>query len=170
MKVLRVYLIKRRKLLKLIFLLLFTSMNLFAASEYPLAPDPRLTPGSFCNQPDAYRYPENIPYCNRESLIIGVKEDVFNEYRRKGYRLDPRTRSDYKIDHLVPLCAGGSNEADNLWPQHKSLYIHTDTLESTGCDKLKTGRITQAAVVRLIIEAKRNVSTSINTLRYLQSL
>jgi hypothetical protein len=32
---------------------------------------------------------------------------------------------DYEIDHLIPLCLGGSNVFSNLWPQaRRSIEAH----------------------------------------------
>jgi hypothetical protein len=33
------------------------------------------------------------------------------------YGLPPGTHPDYEIDHLIPLCLGGSDDPSNLWPQ-----------------------------------------------------
>jgi hypothetical protein len=139
----------------------------FYKAEFPQGPLEELTPGSLCSRPSSYRYEEHIPYCNR-NVDSHLKADVISEYRHEGYRLN--NRKDYKIDHLIPLCAGGSNREDNLWPQHRSIYVITDPLESVGCEKLKEGKIKQAALVKLIIEAKRNISIAPKTLNYLKNL
>jgi hypothetical protein len=156
----------------LILILISSSLHadVSAIREFPVAPESMLTPGSLCDRPDSYRYPERIPYCERDSLDTRIKDEVFKEYRENGYRLNPKHRSDYKIDHLIPLCAGGSNREDNLWPQHKTLYVLTDPLEPLGCDKLKQGKITQAVLVHLIISAKVNLSLVRPTLEYLRKL
>lgn len=62
-----------------------------------------------------YRYPEHIAYCERD-VTTQTKNDVFATYRNElGFKLDVRNRANYKIDHFIPLCAGGSNHEDNLW-------------------------------------------------------
>ncbi len=137
--------------------------------EYPKGPEATLTPGSKCVRPDEYRYPEKIPYCSR-NVDSSLKADVFQEYRNNGWRLDPKTRSSYKIDHLIPLCAGGSNHEDNLWPQHVSVYTQTDMLESVGCEKLSQAKIKQADLIQRILAAKKNLSLVKDTLSYLQAL
>lgn len=160
--------------MKFLLILLFTSTsilaNVYDLKEFPTVPDRNLTPGSLCDKPDSYRYPERIAYCDRESLDTRIKAEIFDDYRHHGYRLSPNTRSDYKIDHLIPLCAGGSNREDNLWPQHKSLYTLTDPLEPLGCEKLKQGRISQAILVNLIKSAKMNHSLIGPTMEYLRKL
>jgi hypothetical protein len=138
-------------------------------AEYPKGPETQLTPGSYCDRPDTYRYPERIAYCNRD-VDPQLKADVFKEYRNQGYRLDLKHRNDYKIDHLIPLCAGGSNHEDNLWPQHVSIYTLTDPLESVGCEKLKAGKIKQVDLVALIISAKKDLSLVKKTLGILNGL
>lgn len=159
--------------MKFLCVLLFFTSFAFAdvsyKAEYPKGPDAVLTPGSLCDRPDAYRYPERVPYCNRD-VDPSLKADIFQNYRNNGFRLDPKTRGDYKIDHLIPLCAGGSNHEDNLWPQHVSVYNQTDPLESVGCEKLKDAKIKQADLIQLIQEAKRDLTKVSSTLQYLQRL
>jgi hypothetical protein len=154
-----------------LILILLCSSSLFAfGAEFPRTPDLRLTPGSLCDRPDSYRYKERIAYCERDSMDPSIKNDVFEEYRHKGFRLNPADRYDYKIDHLIPLCAGGSNLENNLWPQHKTIYQETDPLEALGCEKLKIGKITQADLVKKILAAKRNLSLVPQTLQYLNNI
>lgn len=158
--------------MKFLVLLMMFSQTLLSypfIAEYPQGPDAVLTPGSLCDRPDEYRYRERIPYCSRD-VDTRIKEDVFREYRQNGFRLDPRKRRDYKVDHLIPLCAGGSNRENNLWPQHVSIYTKTDPLESIGCEKLKAGRIKQQKLVQMILDAKRNLRLVPQTLRALQRL
>lgn len=160
--------------MKQLFLgLLLISTSLLAApvfkAEFPQGPDTSLTPGALCDRPDSYRYPEKIAYCNREVDTM-LKNDVFREYRHNGYRLKLNNRSDYKIDHLIPLCAGGSNRETNLWPQHISIFKVTDPIESLGCEKLKIAKIKQAQLVKLIIATKRDLSLVPKTLKYLKNL
>jgi hypothetical protein len=158
--------------LKFLFLTLLFSTSLFAQTyraEFPTGPVAKLTPGSLCVRPDARRYPEQINYCNR-NVGGDLKADVFREYRLEGFRLTPSNRSQYKIDHLIPLCAGGSNSEDNLWPQHSSIFVRTDSLESVGCEKLKDAKIKQADLIKLILAAKKDLSLVSKTLQYLQKL
>ena len=153
----------------LFLLLIISSLNAFAI-DFPQSPHPQVTPGSLCDTPTEYRYPEHINYCERD-VSPGEKEIIFEIYRRKvGYTLNIRDRSDYKIDHYIPLCAGGSNKQNNLWPQHKSVFNVTDPLESVGCEKLKTARITQRDLVQLIQLAKLNLREVPRVLKHLQSL
>lgn len=155
----------------LLLVLLCISTQVFAGykAEYPKTPEISMTPGSLCTSPSSYRYQERIPYCNRD-VDSQLKDEVFREYRNAGYRLTPGTRSSYKIDHFIPLCAGGSNRENNLWPQHKSVYELTDPIEFVGCQKLKDGRIKQAELIDLIVTAKRDLSQAREVLDYLNHL
>lgn len=126
------------------------------AADYPFAPDARLTNGALCTTPSEYRYPEQIPYCERD-VATATKNDIFVAYRRLGYILPSGSRKDYKIDHYIPLCMGGSNQTTNLWPQHITLYTKTDPLEKAICDKMKAGRMEQSAGVRMIKAVKNNL-------------
>ena len=153
---------------------LFLLLNLVAAQafafDFPTSPNPQVTPGSLCDRPTEYRYPEHINYCERD-VSSDLKNKIFDDYRKRlGYTLDLRNRSDYKIDHFIPLCAGGSNYQTNLWPQHKSVFNLTDPLESVGCDKLKAAKITQADLIKLIMLAKLNLQEVPRVLQKLQSL
>lgn len=159
------------KLIVSTFLVLFSilaSAGTYIA-EFPMGPLDSITPGKLCERPAEYRYPERIPYCARD-VDPRLKADVFREYRNQGYRLDPKDRKSYKIDHLIPLCAGGSNDETNLWPQHVTIYEQTDRMEALGCEKLKEGKILQADLVELIITTKKNLTLVPQTMSYLNNL
>lgn len=125
-------------------------------AEYPTSPIRALTPGELCSTPTEFRYPEQIPYCERD-VSTELKEHIFEMYRREGFELPASHRSSYKIDHFIPLCAGGANTIENLRPQHKTVYELTDSLEKLACDKLKTGKITQRQIVGMIKRAKMDL-------------
>ena len=86
-----------------------------------------------------------------------------------GYTL-PGQRADYKIDHFIPLCAGGSNSKNNLWPQHHSVYEVTDPMEGLGCEKLSLGKISQKALIQKLKAAKYDHSLVPGTLQFLNAL
>jgi hypothetical protein len=54
---------------------------------------------------------------------------------------------DYEIDHLIPLCLGGSNDPSNLWPQLRRSIEKTwngeakDRLEHRLCEMVCQGKI-----------------------------
>ncbi|HXH74852.1 MAG TPA: hypothetical protein VNJ08_07795 [Bacteriovoracaceae bacterium] len=157
------------KLLTLVSLMLASSLTFSYTAEFPKNPVGTLTPGSLCERASEYRYPEQIAYCKRD-VSSTQKRDIFEDYRGLGFNLDPRKRSSYKIDHYIPLCAGGSNRDDNLWPQHISIYTITDPMEGLGCEKLLAAKIKQKELVRLIKLVKNDLSKATSTIRYLQSL
>lgn len=153
----------------LFFILTLFAFNAYSLS-YPKGPDLKITPGTLCDRPDSYRYAEQIPYCERD-VSSQLKAEIFETYRAElGYTLDPKTRSSYKIDHFIPLCAGGSNEETNLWPQHITVYQITDPIESLGCEKLKGGYITHKNLLSLVRKAKLNLSEAPAVLKTLQAL
>lgn len=154
-------------LMKKFLLLLIISLPAMAL-DYPLGPHPKLTPGSLCDTPDSYRYKERIAYCERD-VSRDSKDHIFRNYERLGYRFKPNERSSFKIDHYIPLCAGGSNYDNNLWPQHISVYKQTDAIEALGCEKLRDGKLTQRQLVQLIKEVKNDLSLAREYLRELQS-
>lgn len=151
----------------LLFALLSLTFNAFG-NNFPLSPDLRLTPGALCTTPSEFRYPEQIPYCARE-VHPRLKDQVFLNYRQLGYSLSG-DRSDYKVDHFIPLCLGGSNDITNLWPQNQMIYEQTDALEQVACDVLTQGRISQYDVVRLVTDAKMDLRKVPETIKLLRSL
>ena len=54
---------------------------------------------------------------NRGRMTAARRDEVLLRYG-----LPPGHHPDYEIDHLIPLCLGGADDASNLWPQpHKSI-------------------------------------------------
>lgn len=154
--------------LYLAFVLTLLSLNAFAGNPYPKGPDLQFTPGSLCTTPDSYRYPEKIPYCERE-LNSAMKEFIFIKYRKLGFSLSG-DRGQYKVDHFIPLCAGGSNNEDNLWPQYYTISQRTDLIETRGCEVLAKGRISQKDLIELIMKAKLDLKAAPEVLKQLNKL
>lgn len=144
------------RIVSIVLVALF-SISAQAKSYYPKNPDPKLTPGSVCKHANYYRYPERVAYCNRNVDRDEKKQVIRNYEQQLGYRIEPGQRGSFKIDHLIPLCAGGSNEMDNLWPQHKTIYEITDPMEPLICEKMAAGRLKQAKAIELIHRAKNNL-------------
>lgn len=163
------------KLASLMVLALFISSMIgpkaFAFGQnFPTVPNMSMTPGKLCDRPTSYRYAERIPYCERD-VSYETKEFLIKQYDLKfGFHIAIMNRGDFKIDHFIPLCVGGSNDMVNLWPQHKSVYEITDPVEPLICQKMLEGRLSQADAVKLIIKAKTNLSTVNEVMRYLNSL
>ncbi len=137
-----------------------TSVHAESAMDqrFPTSPQPSLTPGALCVTPNEYRYPEKIPYCNRD-VDGALKDQIVQRYDATfGYQIGKMGRRIFKIDHYIPLCMGGSNDETNLWPQHPSVYINTDPLEDMLCRKMFEGKLKQVDAIRLIKQAKANPS------------
>lgn len=137
--------------------------------RFPEKPHADVTPGTLCQQADTYRYPEHIKYCER-SVEGDLKAQIFVMYDEKfGYETTKMQRGAFKIDHLIPLCMGGSNDITNLWPQHVKIYENTDPVEPFLCDVLSQGRIKQAEAVKLILAIKQTPFTAGEELRKLEA-
>ncbi len=159
-----------------VFAGLFLVLNVVSAEarqgnqNYPLKPDPQVTPGDLCHRPTARRYPEGINYCERD-VMTDTKRAVIHIYQSKlGYNIMGNGRQNFKIDHYIPLCMGGSNEPKNLWPQHKTVYIQTDPLEPLMCEKMADGKLMQREAVQLIMRAKNDFRQIPAVMKYLNSL
>jgi hypothetical protein len=139
-------------------------------ARFPTGPNHSVTPGETCQRPDTFRYPERIPYCNR-NVSSSEKNAIINNYDRKfGYEVGRMNRSDFKVDHYIPLCMGGSNSDKNLWPQHKSVYVKTDPLEQKLCELMAAGRMLQAVAMDKIRYAKNNLDQADEMNRELDQL
>jgi hypothetical protein len=139
-------------------------------SHFPVGPDLNVTPGSFCTHPDTYRYPEHIAYCERD-VASSLKQAIIRQYNEQlGFDIRANERGQFKIDHLIPLCAGGSNNQNNLWPQHQSVYVHTDMIEQVACEKMAEGKVQQKTAVEMILTAKHDLSKADDILRQFQAM
>lgn len=152
-------------------LVLLSTTKIFAQSCVS-APDEILTPGSLCETPDSYRYSEHIAYCNRD-VSYSKKWFIIESYMNQfpALKITPENRQEYKIDHYIPLCMGGSNEVTNLWPQHESLYHYTDEIELNLCTELQADIITQHEAVALMKFAKNHLEqlkASLAPMQYLK--
>ena len=73
-------------------------------------PDRNKTPGSV--RPDTLSL-----ICGHAVEHRGVMTNARRDEVLMRYKLPPGAHPDYEIDHLVPLCLGGSDDASNLWPE-----------------------------------------------------
>lgn len=160
-----------RNLLLLAFVQLILLINANAnEARFPTNPNLNETPGELCSHPDTLRYPEKIAYCERD-VDTYTKKAVIQKYDHVlGYRISTMNRGEFKIDHLIPLCAGGANTESNLWPQHKSVYSKTDPVEPLLCQKMLEGKLRQSDAVKIIIEAKMNLNKIPEILKKLNQL
>jgi hypothetical protein len=141
-----------------------------ASQAFPLGPDPEMTPGKLCDSPSELRYPEKIAYCNR-NVSTGLKKEIIADYDDQlGFSVQKMDRKSFKIDHFFPLCAGGSNDKENLWPQHSSVYAITDPLEPELCAKMAQGVLKQQEAIELVIRAKLDLKQAPAVIEYVRSL
>lgn len=158
------------KTLTVISLMIVTTSVFAYSPDFPVGPNQQLTPGKLCDKPAEYRYPEHIAYCERD-VTYDTKEVLIQQYDKQlGYHIEKLNRDDFKIDHYIPLCAGGSNDVSNLWPQHKSVYEITDPVEPLVCKKMAEGKLKQADAIQLIIRAKNYLNQTNDVLKILNSL
>ncbi|MNK96684.1 hypothetical protein D3C87_1169770 [compost metagenome] len=152
-------------------LMTLVSLSSFAGTNgnFPKGPDASLTPGAVCTHPTEHRYPENIDYCERD-VASDTKRAIFVKYDQLGFRTRTMNRMDFKIDHYIPLCMGGANDVENLWPQHKSIYAITDPLEPLLCEKMADGRLLQKDAINYIKAAKANLDQVPAIIRQVQGL
>lgn len=156
------------------FLIFLTSINFCIASVsdfnwFPTRPNEKVTPGDICDVADSFRYPERIKYCER-NVSRERKAAIFYMYDREfGFHTQEMNRTDFKIDHYIPLCMGGSNDNENLWPQHKSIYQQTDPIEPVLCELMASGQILQMKAISIIRSVKQRPETSAKVLRDLES-
>ena len=135
----------------------FFSMAVFfsghALANFPVTPGPG-TVGSLCTTNDSdfveYRYSGKIPYCQR-NVSTYDKKKIYDYYG-----VPEHCRKEYTIDHFIPLSLGGTNRADNLWPEAKVVKHTRQNLELQLFDELRKGTISQADALAEIREAKLN--------------
>ena len=113
------------------------------------APNIKFTPGLLCSTKDPdfsnFDYPERVARCNRN---IG---DAEKAKVAANYGNIPRSKwLNYEFDHLLPVCAGGSNNAENLWPQPLAEAHKKDILEVDICLAMKAGTLKQADAIKKI--------------------
>ena len=76
-------------------------------------PDKNLTGGAA-----SIRTKERIAACGHAKKNRGQMQEREDEVLKR-YGLPTGPHPDYEIDHLIPLCLGGSDDPSNLWPQPK---------------------------------------------------
>lgn len=151
-------------------MILSTAALAYNQNDFPTGPNLEETPGKLCSSVTEVRYPEKIAYCSRD-VDSYLKRSIIAKYDQMfGYHIENMKRMDFKIDHLIPLCAGGANSEENLWPQHKSVYKITDPLEPLLCQKMQEGKLLQADAVKMVIFAKTHLDQVPVVMKKLRSL
>lgn len=129
--------------------LLLGSVTLPQTSFAFITPNASQTPGLLCTPSDPnfqnYDYPEHIARCVRN---VGTDEKL---KIAAAYGNIPQSEwPNYEFDHLIPLCAGGSDDIRNLWPQPISEAHKKDVLENDICLAMKAGTLTQAQAIQKV--------------------
>ncbi|MDD4976357.1 MAG: HNH endonuclease signature motif containing protein [Bacteriovorax sp.] len=132
-----------------LLVLLIGSFSLPIACLAYITPDVSLTPGLLCTPDDPdfgkYDYPEHIARCERN---VGVSKKL---KIAAAYGDIPRSEwPNYEFDHLIPLCAGGSDDIENLWPQPIAEAHEKDVLENKVCQGMRAATVTQAEAIQKI--------------------
>jgi hypothetical protein len=112
------------------------------ALAFDVRPNPNLTGGSVrldghdahsaCGQSNAHRGP--MTHARRDEILT-------------RYGLPPGDHPDYEIDHLIPLCLGGSDDTSNLWAEPRRSIDPKwnaeakDRLERLVCDMVCNGQL-----------------------------
>jgi hypothetical protein len=112
------------------------------AFAFDVRPNPNLTSGSVridghdvndtCGHSKAHRGP--MTHERRDQILT-------------SYGLPPGDHPDYEIDHLIPLCLGGSDDPSNLWPEPRRSIEPKwnaeakDRLERRVCDMVCMGQL-----------------------------
>lgn len=131
--------------------------GLAPSDKFPIGPDEHMTPGALCKQ-GTKRYAQQITYCERD-VSSGEKNAIISDYDKElGFKIRTMNRMDFKIDHFIPLSIGGSNDIENLWPQHKSVYAYSDRLELLLFQAMEADKIQQMDAIRVIKECKLELS------------
>ncbi len=127
----------------LVLLLFLVMPNLLFA--FPLTPT---VPGSYCTSDDPdfdeYRYAEGIAHCRRN-----VSTNTKNKVCARDGVYD---RTNFTVDHCVPLSLGGSNHENNLWCQHRG--INSTRREFTAYLNVKNGKWTRDRGVNFVLDFK----------------
>jgi hypothetical protein len=103
------------------------------AQDLPIRPDDRLTPGVVASTDanDVCGIVDGLSYSRRNRhTSVELKHEIYAEYG-----INPEGRS-FEVDHRVPLCIGGADVRENLWPQegwqHPNFH-DKDRLEEEVC-------------------------------------
>lgn len=138
--------------MKNIIILLAFLILLSKGHSYPQTPNPYISPGDICTIYDSdfqeFRYIEKIPYCTR-NVTFARRTNIYNIYN-----IDPEKRSEFTIDHIIPLALGGSNSDLNLWPEHIEVKKTRPRLETCLYHLLRRGDVTQQIAIDFIIIIK----------------
>lgn len=132
------------------WILLVLGLGLFTEASWAFVqPIWDQTPGTLCTQDDPnfdkLDYSEQIARCKRN-----VSEDKKQQIAHIYGDIPRDTWPNYEFDHLIPLCAGGSDETTNVWPQPIVEARKKDRVENMVCREMRAGSMTQAEAIQKI--------------------
>ena len=127
---------------KLLALVLLVAAFAAPAFAFEVRPNPNLTGGSV--RPDGQDINETCGHskAHRGSMSHARRDEILTEYG-----LPPGDHPDFEIDHLIPLCLGGSDDPSNLWPEPRRSIEPKwnaeakDRLERFICDMVCNGQL-----------------------------
>ena len=109
---------------------------------FDVRPNPNLTGGSV--RIDGHDIKTT---CGQSKAHRGLMSHARRDEILTRYGLPPGEHPDYEIDHLIPLCLGGSDDPSNLWPEPRRTIEPRwnaeakDRLERRLCDLACTGKL-----------------------------
>ena len=102
-------------------------------------PDPLCTPGAII----ATATVQEICVSGYSATVRDVSEKTKKEVYAE-YGITNRSAGEYEIDHLIPLCIGGSNDVINLFPEPATPtpgFHQKDILETCYCRLVCKGKL-----------------------------
>jgi hypothetical protein len=132
----------------LIFSIFLIGTSVFPSLTFAfITPNAAQTPGLLCTPKDPnfqkFDYAENIARCQRN---VGIDEKL---KVAAAYGNIPQSEwPNYEFDHLIPLCAGGSDDITNLWPQPIGEAHKKDVIENDVCLAMRAGSLKQAQAIQ----------------------
>jgi hypothetical protein len=127
---------------KLLAIVLPAATLVAPAFAFEVRPNPTMTGGSV--RIDGHDVNATCGHSkeHRGSMSHARRDDILTRYG-----LPPGTHPDYEIDHLIPLCLGGSDDPSNLWPEPRRSIEPKwnaeakDRLERFMCDMVCSGQL-----------------------------
>ena len=97
---------------KLLAIILLAGALAAPAFAFDTRPNPNLTGGSVRVDGHDVQATCGHAKAHRGSMSHARRDEILTRYG-----LPPGDHPDYEIDHLIPLCLGGSDDPSNLWPE-----------------------------------------------------
>jgi hypothetical protein len=127
---------------KLLVIILLVGALAPAAFAFEVRPNPNLTGGSVRVDGHDMQAACGHSKAHRGSMSHARRDEILTRYG-----LPPGDHPDYEIDHLIPLCIGGSDDPSNLWPEPRRTIEPKwnaeakDRLERFMCDMVCSGQL-----------------------------